>query len=117
MARKTDSRKADPVVWTFTGQLLADGRPAQFVTGIPARALTTADVDELSPEQRKRLKTSGLYAEAEPDKKPKANPRRKPAPKRDAEPDKPAETAAPDEPDTAPADANTPPPDAPASED
>jgi hypothetical protein len=46
------------------GTFLPDGRPVQFLLGIPARNLTQSDLDALGDTQRKAALKSGLYRDA-----------------------------------------------------
>lgn len=84
------------IKYKFMGQRGPGGVVTRFLAGIPAKDLTQADMDKLSPEQRKRVRASNLY-EAVKEEKPKADDE-KPARKAkdDAEPEAeaPAEEAA-----------------------
>ncbi len=79
--KTTDTKACDKPVWMFTGARLVDDRPAQYVRGVPARDLTQDDIDDLTTEQRKQAKASGLYRDRtaendarDKDKKPSHKP-------------------------------------------
>jgi len=65
-AAATENPAAPPEqpAWLFVAGYLADGRPARFLRGVPARDLTQAEIDTLTDDQRERAMTSGLYRPA-----------------------------------------------------
>jgi hypothetical protein len=54
--------------WAFTGQRDANGEPAEWHAGIPARDLAEADVAALSDEEYAVVEASRLYRQAAPAK-------------------------------------------------
>jgi len=54
--------KVTGLVWV--GERLPDGRPVQWIDGIPARDLGPADLATLTDEQIERALASGLYRRA-----------------------------------------------------
>jgi|APGre2960657404_1045060.scaffolds.fasta_scaffold179164_2 hypothetical protein len=51
--------------WRFVGARDAQGQPAEWYVGIPARDLTADDVANLSEEQYAVVAASALYASAQ----------------------------------------------------
>lgn len=47
--------------WRWTGTTLANGAPAEFFVGIPARDLSAEDVANLTDEQYATVEASTLY--------------------------------------------------------
>lgn len=80
----------DKIAYRFVGDRDPDGVPLEYLGGIPAINLTEADVDALSVEQRKLVRSSPLYKAAE------SRPARSGKPTADAGPD--AGTASPSPP-------------------
>lgn len=54
--------RGNRIMFKFKGEMNADGTPAEFHSGIPARDILESDLDGLTDEQKVTLGASAIYS-------------------------------------------------------